>query len=123
MNMRTLEQLGLVREVWVRDTRKKYYEAESDLWKALINLLRSREMRDVGRALEILSGNSKNLKAMLPQMDERQKKVATHYMGRMEQLEDFFRLAQAVLSSLMEYGLAFDFNQFLGDQDDTNPND
>lgn len=123
MNMRTLEQLGLVREVWVRDTRKKYYEAESDLWKALINVLRSREMRDVDRAVEILSGNTKNLRSMMPQMDDVQQKVANHYITRMEQLEDFFRLAQAVLNSLMEYGLAFDFNQFIDDQDGSKPND
>lgn len=123
MNMRTLEQLGLVREVWVRDTRKKYYEAESDLWKALTNVLRSREMRDVDRALEILNTNTRNLRVASPQMDDEQKKVADHYMERMEQLQDFFRLAQVVLNSLMEYGLAFDFNQMMDNQNGTENND
>ncbi|PJF44132.1 MAG: hypothetical protein CUN55_05545 [Phototrophicales bacterium] len=123
MNMRILEQLGLVREVWVRDTRKKYYEAESDLWKALINVLRSREMRDVDRALEVLNSNIKSLQATIPQMNDRQKKLAAHYQTRMEQLEDFFRLAQVVLNSLMEYGVTFDFNQILENQENTNTDD
>src|SRR5215813_11906089 len=31
MNMRTLENMGIVREVWVRGDRRKYYEAEPDI--------------------------------------------------------------------------------------------
>lgn len=117
MNMRTLEHMGVVREVWVRDSRKKFYEAESDLWKALTNVLRNREVRDIDRALEILQSSVENIQDVMPQMPEDQQHVGKHYIKRVEQLEDFFRLAQAVVASLMEYGLSFDFNQLRDDQD------
>lgn len=115
MNMRSLEQMGVVREVWVRDSRKKFYEAESDLWKALTNVVRQREMRDLQRALEVLGGSIEQIKAVRPQMDDDQKVTADHYTKRIDQLQDFFRLAVAVLNSLMQYGLEFDVNQLNGD--------
>ena len=117
MNMRTLEHMGVVREVWVRDSRKKFYEAESDLWKALTNVLRNREMRDIDRALEILAESMESLRDSESKMSDGQKTVSKHYVARIEQLEDFFRLAQAVVGSLMQYGLSFDFNQLMDDQD------
>jgi HTH-type transcriptional regulator, glycine betaine synthesis regulator len=117
MNMRALEQMGVVREVWVRDSRKKFYEAESDLWKALTNVVRQREMRDLQRALEILGDSIEKIKTTRPAMSETQQATADHYVKRIDQLQDFFRLAVAVLNSLMQYGFEFDVNQFTGDSE------
>lgn len=39
-NMRTLEHMGIVREVWVKDDRRKYYRAERDFWRILTNILK-----------------------------------------------------------------------------------
>src|SRR5688572_2479503 len=52
-NMRTLEHMGMVRQVWVRggSGRRKYYEAETDFWQIITNLLSGRELRDVERAI------------------------------------------------------------------------
>src|SRR5438876_82258 len=51
MNMQALERLGTVREVWVKGDpqrkRRKFYEAESDLWKIVNTVLQSRERREV----------------------------------------------------------------------------
>ncbi|MBL8156890.1 MAG: helix-turn-helix domain-containing protein, partial [Anaerolineae bacterium] len=35
MNLRTLEHMGMVRQVWVRGRggRRKFYEAETDFWQ------------------------------------------------------------------------------------------
>jgi DNA-binding transcriptional regulator GbsR (MarR family) len=51
MNLRTLEHMGMVRQVWVRGGggRRKYYEAETDFWQIIANILSGREMRDVDR--------------------------------------------------------------------------
>ena len=42
MNMRSLEHMGMVRQVWVRGGggRRKYYEAETDYWKIISSLLK-----------------------------------------------------------------------------------
>src|SRR5690606_30042798 len=47
MNMRSLERWGMAKEVWMRGDRKKYYEAEPELWKVIRNVLSGRERREV----------------------------------------------------------------------------
>lgn len=118
MNMRSLEHMGIVREVWVRDTRKKYYEAERDLWNALTNVLGSRELRDIDRALNVLETNIGRLRETMPKMDSEQRSVASHYIGRIDQLSDFFRLARLIITGLMQYGREFDVNHIISEQDE-----
>src|SRR6185295_3367859 len=63
MNLRTLEHLGMVRQVWVRGRggRRKYYEAEADYWQVITGVLTGREMRDVERAISVMDENSQQL--------------------------------------------------------------
>lgn len=120
MNMRTMEHLGIVREVWVRDTRKKYYEAETDMWKILTNVMGSRELRDIDRALEVLQHNIEQLREKMPELGEEEKKLAKHYIDRIDQLSDFFKFARMVLTSILKYGAAFDVTELIehnGDND------
>jgi len=102
MNMRMLENLGIVREVWVRGDRRKFYEAESDFWKILTNVLGSRELRDVNQALEVLDTSVNNLQAGVPTMKADDQALAAFYMGRIDQMKDFFRFAKLILTSILE---------------------
>jgi DNA-binding transcriptional regulator GbsR (MarR family) len=101
-NMRTLEQMGIVREAWVKDDRRKYYRAESDFWRIVTNVLSSRELRDVNQALHVLEEHVNQLQAITPTMSEDDQKLADHYITRIDQLQDFFRLAQLILLSLIQ---------------------
>jgi HTH-type transcriptional regulator, glycine betaine synthesis regulator len=101
-NMRTLEHMGIVREVWVKDDRRKYYRAESDFWRILTNVLSSRELRDVNQALRVLENNTSHLQTALPDMSEQDQQLAEFYVARIEQLQDFFRLAQLLLLSIIQ---------------------
>jgi len=102
-NMRTLERMGIAREVWVKDDRRKYYRAESDFWRILTNVLSSRELRDVNQALRVLDDNAAYLKQSIPDMDERDRELAEFYTQRLAQLQDFFRLAQLLLVTLIQH--------------------
>jgi DNA-binding transcriptional regulator GbsR (MarR family) len=102
MNMRSLEQLGIVREAWVKDDRRKYYRAEHDFWRIVTNVLSSRELRDVNQALRVLEEHVEQLQATLPAMNEDDQKLADFYITRIDQLQDFFRLAQLILTSLIQ---------------------
>ena len=102
MNMRMLENIGLVREVWVRGDRRKYYEAESDLWRALTNVLGSRELRDVNQALTVLETNTERLRGAMDDMSSPEQTLAQHYLGRIDQMRDFFKLAKIILTALIE---------------------
>jgi DNA-binding transcriptional regulator GbsR (MarR family) len=101
-NMRTLEHMGIVREAWVKDDRRKYYRAESDFWRILTNVLSSRELRDVNQALRVLESNTIQLQTALPDMPESEQQLAEFYVSRIEQLQDFFRLAQLLLLSIIQ---------------------
>jgi DNA-binding transcriptional regulator GbsR (MarR family) len=100
--MRTLEHMGIAREVWVRDDRRKYYRAESDFWQILTNILRSRELRDVNQALNVLDESAERLQASISEMDPEDRQLAEYYLERLGQLQEFFRLAQMLLVSLIE---------------------
>ena len=102
-NMRTLEHMGIVREVWVKDDRRKYYRAESDFWRILTNILSSRELRDVNQALRVLDENGAQLQGAIPGMGEEERRLAEFYIERLDQLQDFFRLAQILLMSIIQH--------------------
>jgi DNA-binding transcriptional regulator GbsR (MarR family) len=102
-HMRTLEHMGIVREVWVKDDRRKYYRAESDFWHILTNILRSRELRDVNQALQVLDDSASRLQQALPGMGDEDRQLAEFYLERLGQLQEFFRLAQVLLMSLIEH--------------------
>ncbi|MBN1202430.1 MAG: helix-turn-helix domain-containing protein [Anaerolineae bacterium] len=103
-NMRTLEHMGTVHEVWVKDDRRKYYQAESDFWHIVTNMLRSRELRDVNQALRVLGDDADRLSAAIPTMNEDDRALAEFYIDRIEQLQGFFRFAQLLLLSVIEQG-------------------
>ena len=100
-NIRTLEHMGIVREVWVKDDRRKFYTAESDFWQIVTNVLSSRELRDVNRAIQVLEQDSARLADTLPTLSGDERDLAEHYIARIDQLQDFFRLAQMILMSLI----------------------
>lgn len=103
MNMRTLEHMGMVRQVWMRGRsgRRKYYEAETDFIQIITNILSGREMRDVDRALTVMKENAARLSASMPEMDEEDRKQAEVYMERILQMQTLFRFAQLVITSIL----------------------
>ncbi len=104
MNMRALERWNMVREVWVKGDRRKYYEAESDLWKIVASILESRERREVGTALTVLDENARRLKEVQPALNEEERALAEHYLERVQQMQAFFRFAQLALELLLTRG-------------------
>jgi HTH-type transcriptional regulator, glycine betaine synthesis regulator len=102
MNMRTLENMGIAREVWVRGDRRKYYEAEPDFWKILTNVLGSRELREVNEALSVLESSLDNLGEHKPEMSPEDQKLAQFYEERIETVRGFFRFAKLVLTSILD---------------------
>src|SRR5258706_919408 len=86
MNMRTLENMGIVREVSGRGDRRKYYEAEPDFWKILTNVLGSRELREVNQALNVLESSIDKLRQAVPSISEQDQALVTLYVERIDQV-------------------------------------
>jgi len=103
MNMRTLEHMGMVRQAWVRggNGRRKYYEAETDFWQIISNLLNGREMRDVERAIVVMDDNSKILSKAKADMSPEEQEMADLYIERMEKLQVLFVFAQTIMTTVL----------------------
>jgi DNA-binding transcriptional regulator GbsR (MarR family) len=108
MNIRTLENLGMVRQVWVRgsSSRRKYYEAETDFWQIISNVLSGREMRDLDRAIATMSDNIHRLRTQLPQMNEHDQHLTQVYIERIEKMQALFQFAQTMIASIIARTLA-----------------
>jgi DNA-binding transcriptional regulator GbsR (MarR family) len=102
-NLRTLEHLGMVRRVWSSDRgdRRKFYEAETDFWQIITNVLSGREMRDVERAIATMDENVARLRESMPEMTDGNRDLAELYLTRIEEIEALFRFAQLVLKTIL----------------------
>lgn len=112
MNMRALERWGMAKEVWVRGERKKYYQAESDMWKVIRNVLTGRERREVHVALNVLAESVQKLKSAdaKNELSDEEQALAHYYLDRVTELHAFFQFAQIALESVLgeDEGLDFD---------------
>lgn len=101
MNMRDLERWGMAKEVWVRGERKKYYQAESDLWQVIRNVLNSRERREVQLAIQVLSQSIEKLQADQHELTAEERELAAYYLERIADLQAFFQFAQMALETVL----------------------
>jgi DNA-binding transcriptional regulator GbsR (MarR family) len=116
MNMRTLEHMGMVRQAWVRGRgdRRKFYEAETDFWEIISNILSGREMRDVERALSVMNEDVERLSATMTAMGEDDQKLAQLYLERIAQMQGLFRFAQMIMSTILTDAGEMDFDDISG---------
>ena len=111
MNMRALERWGMAHEVWMRGDRKKYYEAEPDLWQVIRNVLSGRERREVQVALEVLHESVDRLKAAESDLSPEERELAAFYLERMDDLQAFFQVAQLALETVLGTDESLDFEE------------
>ena len=116
MNMRTLEHMGMVRQVWVRGSsgRRKYYEAETDFWQIFTNIVSGREMRDVERALSVMEENKDRIANALESMPPAKQDLAKLYLERIAQMQALFRFAQVIINSILSQAGDLDLSDISG---------
>jgi DNA-binding transcriptional regulator GbsR (MarR family) len=116
MNMRTLEHLGMVRQAWVRGRgdRRKFYEAETDFWEIIANILSGREMRDVERALSVMNEDVRRLRAAMDSVSETDKELARLYLERVQQMQVLFKFAQTIMATILLKVAEMDFEDIPG---------
>lgn len=103
MNMKTLEHVGMVRQVWVKGGggRRKYYEAETDFLQIISNILSGREMRDVERAITVMQDNTSLLRGTMENMTNDERHTAEVYIERMAQMQTMFKFAQVLITQIL----------------------
>jgi DNA-binding transcriptional regulator GbsR (MarR family) len=110
MNMRSLERWGMAKEYWMRGERKKYYEAEPDIWKVIRNVLGGRERREVQIALDVLGESVEQLQSAESTLSTEDRDLAEFYLQRIDDLQAFFNVAQLAVDTLLGSDETLDFD-------------
>ncbi len=102
-NMRSLEHMGMVRQVWVRggSGRRKYYQAETDFWQIFTTIMSGREMRDMERALSVMEENRQRISDSIADLPADQQILARLYLDRIAQMQALFRFASLIVNSIL----------------------
>lgn len=110
MNMRSIERWGMAKEVWMRGDRRKFYEAEADIWQVIRNVLDGRERREVQLALQVLGDSIEKLQSAEADLDEEERELAAFYLERVANLQAFFEFARLALESVLGTDDTIDFD-------------
>ncbi len=111
-NMRSLEHMGMVRQVWVRggSGRRKYYQAETDFWQIFTTIMSGREMRDMERALSVMEENRQRISNSIDDFPADQQILARLYLDRIAQMQALFRFASLIVNSILNQVRSSDLN-------------
>lgn len=109
INIRALERWGLVHQVykWGKD-RRDYYEAETDIWKAISGILQERERKESRQMSEALSESISRLEKFSQEVEGDEAQLTEFYLQRMETLRRLFQFGDTLLESMVRGG-AVDF--------------
>ena len=99
VNIRELEKLGVVRKVWVKGSRKDFYEAELDLEKLIKNGIVAAAKRRMDMILETVV-RTENLVKKAKGMNEEEKRVAELYLKRLQSVKEIQRFAEEMLGNI-----------------------
>lgn len=98
LNIRELENWGAVKNVWVKGSRKDYYEAEPDIKKAFVNKFKLSLEK---RILQV-SGMIEEFKAIIDSADgeltDEERKVVKNYKEKLKKIEDMKNLSSKALA-------------------------
>lgn len=108
INIRALERWGLVRQIYKWADRKNYYEAETDIWKAISGILQERERKESQQMVDSLNHSIQMLEKVSKDAGGEEATTAQFYLERMEVLRRLFQFGDQLLDMMVRGG-AVDF--------------
>ena len=97
LNIRELEKWGAVKSVWVKGSRKDYYEADPDIKKVAANKIRL----GVQKRMEQVSDMLEEFKALINSIEkeatDEDKKLVKSYHSKLKKIEDIKGLVYKAL--------------------------
>ncbi len=97
LNIRELENWGAVKSVWVKGSRKDYYEAEPDLKHVFVNKLKSSLGKRISQVSEMIKEFKEIVESANGELTEEEKKIAKNYKERLKKIEEMKGLASKAL--------------------------
>lgn len=95
INLRALERYGAVRRVWVKGSRKDYYEAEINISKVIMDRVKSMAQGRLSEIDDMLTSSYQRLNEINPS-DKTEKKALKIFKQRLNKLRDLQTKAQSI---------------------------
>lgn len=98
INIRELENWGAVRNIWVKGSRKDYYEANLDIKGVVLKKVKLGIQKRVGETSDMIDSFKNMIQAQDEHWTEEDKKIAKVYQDRLKKIEELKTLASMVLT-------------------------
>jgi len=98
MNIRELENWGAVRKIWVKGSRKDFYEAELDVKKVVANKLKGSVQKRLAEITNMMEQFNAIVQSASAELTEEEKGIARVYEERIKKIEDLKTLASTALT-------------------------
>ena len=99
VNIRALERYGVVRRVWVKGSRRDYYEAETDIARVVMDRVRSMAESRLVEVNDMVSSSVEALNSVSPS-DQEEKEAIIVFKERLATLKDFQNKTQSLFNML-----------------------
>ena len=97
LNIRTLEEWGAVKSVWVKGSRKDYYEVEQDIKKVVANKLKSSMDKRITQVSGMLDEFKEIIASAEKEFTDDEKKIAKKYKEQVKKIEEMKNAASSML--------------------------
>ncbi len=97
INIRTLERYGAVRRIWVKGSRKDYYEAEMDISKVITDRIKSIVQSRLSEVENMINSSYQVLNSISPSDLEEEAAIKV-FRQKLDRLKDLRGKAQSLFS-------------------------
>jgi DNA-binding transcriptional regulator GbsR (MarR family) len=98
LNIRELENWGAVKSVWVKGSRKDYYEVEPDIKKAFANKFKDSLEKRISQVSDMVGEFKSIVESANGELTEEEKKITKKYKERLKKIEEMNGLASKALA-------------------------
>jgi len=98
VNIRILESWGAVRKIWIKGSRKDYYEANLDIKKIFANKLANSIQKRISEISNMLEEFNEIISLSQEGLTEEEKSITKIYKERLKKIEDLKNLGSNALS-------------------------
>lgn len=101
VNVRILESVKSVRKIWVKGSRRDYYEAERNVSKLMLESLRANMQREMDISAEAIARSKELLSGLAVSAEARDRERAIKHFDNLEKLEKQYEWGYKVLTDVL----------------------
>jgi DNA-binding transcriptional regulator GbsR (MarR family) len=98
INIRELEKWGAVKNIWVKGSRKDYYEANLDVKSVILKKVKQGIEKRIGETSDMINGFKEMIQVKGDNWTEEEKNIAKTYEERLKKIEDLKAFAVTALN-------------------------